>query len=91
MTTPYDVILGLDVGKTAHHGCALDAAGAKLYDKELPQDETALREVIGQLQDHGSVWSWISPTLSVPDPDRRSSGLRCHGGVFARLGDAQSR
>ena len=55
MTTPYDVILGLDVGKTAHHGCALDAAGAKLYDKELPQDETALREVIGQLQDHGSV------------------------------------
>lgn len=55
MTTPYDVILSLDVGKTAHYGCALDAAGAKLYDKELPQDETALREVIGQLQDHGSV------------------------------------
>ena len=54
-TTPYDVILGLDVGKTAHHGCALTADGIKLYDKELPQDETALRDVICNLQNHGAV------------------------------------
>lgn len=48
MTTTYDVILGLDVGKSAHHGCALTAAGAKLYDRELPPNETALRDVILQ-------------------------------------------
>src|SRR5690625_7202828 len=55
MTNEYVVVLGLDVGKTAHHGCALTAAGERLYDQELPQDETALRVVIEQLQEHGSV------------------------------------
>ncbi|MEH0057962.1 IS110 family transposase [Auritidibacter ignavus] len=55
MTTTYDVILGLDVGKSAHDGCALTTTGEKLYDRELPQDETALRDVIVQLQGHGSV------------------------------------
>jgi len=55
MTTAYDVIVGLDVGKTAHHGCALTTTGDRLYDQELPQDETALRAVIEQLQGHGSV------------------------------------
>lgn len=55
MTTTYDVILGLDVGKSAHDGCALTTTGEKLYDRELPQDETALQDVIVQLQRHGSV------------------------------------
>ncbi|AXR74011.1 IS110 family transposase [Auritidibacter sp. NML130574] len=55
MTREYDVFLGLDVGKTAHHGCALTATGERLYDRELPQDETALRAVIEQLQDDGLV------------------------------------
>ncbi|WHS34773.1 IS110 family transposase [Auritidibacter ignavus] len=55
MTTTDDVILGLDVGKSAHDGCALTTTGEKLYDRELPQDETALQDVIVQLQRHGSV------------------------------------
>lgn len=55
MTSTFDVVLGLDVGKTAHHGCALTATGERLYDKALPQDETALRTVIEQLQTHGDV------------------------------------
>src|SRR5690625_1025951 len=55
MISEYDVILGLDVGKTAHHGCALTTTGQRLYDKELPQDEAALRAVVEQLQDHGQV------------------------------------
>lgn len=55
MTTEYDVLLGLDVGKSAHHGCALTPTGGRLYDRELPQDETALRAVIEELQLHGSV------------------------------------
>ena len=50
MNTEYDVWLGLDVGKTSHHGCGLDPSGERVYDHELPQDETALRNVITSLQ-----------------------------------------
>lgn len=39
----------------AHHGCALTTTCERLYDKELPQDETALRAVIEQLQAHGQI------------------------------------
>ncbi len=53
--TTYDIYLGLDVGKTAHHGCALTADGTRLYDKALPQDEAHLIEVFTQLKAHGSV------------------------------------
>ena len=55
MTTEYAITLGLDVGKSAHHGCALTPDGTKVYDKELPQDEAALRKVITDLQNHGNV------------------------------------
>ncbi|OKL50704.1 IS110 family transposase, partial [Bowdeniella nasicola] len=55
MTTEYAITLGLDVGKSTHHGCALTADGQRVYDRELPQDETALRKVITNLQQHGSV------------------------------------
>ncbi|WGH90463.1 hypothetical protein QDX23_10130 [Auritidibacter ignavus] len=45
MTTEYAITLGLDVGKTTHHGCALTPNGQRVYDHELPQDETALRKI----------------------------------------------
>lgn len=54
-TTPYDVYLGLDVGKTAHHGCALTSDGTRLYDKALPQDEASLRAVFDELKTYGRV------------------------------------
>ena len=54
--TGYQVWLGLDVGKTAHHGCALTGSGERVYDHGLPQDEQAIRDVITTLQDeHGQV------------------------------------
>lgn len=46
---------GLDVGKEEHHACALDAAGNRLFDKPLPQDETHLRGLFTGLQEHGPV------------------------------------
>jgi hypothetical protein len=46
---PYGVFVGLDVGKGEHHGCALDPAGQRLYDKPLPNDEAALRAVLTSL------------------------------------------
>ncbi|KXZ59196.1 hypothetical protein Bravens_00443 [Brevibacterium ravenspurgense] len=55
MTAEYDTALGLDVGKSTHHGCALTPEGQRVYDHELPQDETALRKVFTDLQQHGAV------------------------------------
>ena len=73
-TTP-DIIIGLDVGKIGHHACALTTTGERIYDKPLPQDEAALREILASMQAHGSVsWSSINPTPSAP---AHRSGPRC--------------
>ncbi|GAA3852906.1 IS110 family transposase [Brevibacterium ammoniilyticum] len=56
MNTDYDVWLGLDVGKTTHHGCGLNPAEERVFDRELPQDEAALRDAITNLEhEHGRV------------------------------------
>lgn len=51
----YTVFCGLDVGKQAHHACALDTDGRRLFDAELAQDEGRLREILDRLADHGPV------------------------------------
>lgn len=43
------VFIGLDVGKAEHHAVALTAAGKKVYDKALPNDETRLRGILDEL------------------------------------------
>jgi len=43
MRTAYDLILGVDVGKSAHHGCALSATGGKIFDQP---DKVTLRDTI---------------------------------------------
>ena len=54
--TSFKVIIGLDVGKTGHHACALSADGNRRYfDKPLPQDESKLRNLFTSLQAHGPV------------------------------------
>ena len=55
MDTRFAVVVGLDVGKSGHHACALDPAGNKLFDKPLSQDESELRVLFTQLQNHGEV------------------------------------
>ncbi|MEX3511007.1 IS110 family transposase [Kocuria carniphila] len=55
METRFAVVIGLDVGKTGHHACALDPGGSRLFDKPLPQDEAQLRELFTELQKHGNV------------------------------------
>ena len=44
------VFLGLDVGKTNHHGHGLTPAGKKVFDKQLPNTEPKLREVFEKLK-----------------------------------------
>lgn len=53
--TGFDVWCGLDVGKQAHHACALDAAGRKVFDKPLPQDQGKLEALFARLLEHGQV------------------------------------
>ncbi|MDI9885014.1 IS110 family transposase [Streptomyces sp. HNM0645] len=50
-TSGIGVFLGLDVGKTAHHGHGLTTAGKKVFDKPLPNSEPRLRAVFDKLRD----------------------------------------
>ncbi|GAA3304924.1 hypothetical protein GCM10020295_57320 [Streptomyces cinereospinus] len=43
------VFLGMDVGKTAHHGHGLTPAGKKVFDKQVPNSEPKLRAVFDKL------------------------------------------
>ena len=49
------VFVGLDVGKSNHHAVALDQAGERLFDHELPNDEKRLRTILDDLKTHGPV------------------------------------
>lgn len=55
MDEGYEIYCGLDVGKSEHHAAALNAAGERVFDKPLPQDEARLRELFTGLQQHGRV------------------------------------
>ncbi|WP_138968177.1 IS110 family transposase [Streptomyces sp. YIM 121038] len=44
------VFLGLDVGKSHHHGHGLTPAGKKVFDKQLPNTEPKLRDVFEKLK-----------------------------------------
>ncbi|AUA11835.1 hypothetical protein CFP59_03953 [Streptomyces malaysiensis subsp. malaysiensis] len=48
-TEDVGVFLGLDVGKSAHHGHGLTPAGKKVFDKPLPNSEPKLRAVLDKL------------------------------------------
>ena len=61
----YAVFCGLDVGKGEHHACALAVDGRRLYDKALPNDEVALRVVLGALGEHGPVLLVVDQPASI--------------------------
>ncbi len=48
-TEDVGVFLGLDVGKTTHHGHGLTPAGKKVFDRPLPNSEPKLRAVFDKL------------------------------------------
>ena len=51
-----DVWLGLDVGKSSHHACALDHDGNTILDTPVDQDEKRLRRTIAKLQRRGTLY-----------------------------------
>ena len=44
-----------DVGKSGHWATALTAAGKRLHDKPLPNDQSKLRDLYHRLSSHGSL------------------------------------
>jgi transposase len=64
-TGDYAVWCGLDVGKGEHHACALDPAGKKVYDRALPNDESALRGVFAGLVARGRVLVIVDQPASI--------------------------
>jgi hypothetical protein len=55
MDSNYAVNCGIDVGEGEHHAVGLTAAGKKIYDKALPNDEAKLWAVFDRLASHGSL------------------------------------
>lgn len=69
----FDVAIGLDVGKTGHHACALTADGEKIHDQALPHTESDLRALFDSHLKHGSVLMVVDQpntigALPVPSP-----------------------
>lgn len=61
----FDVYVGLDVGKADHHACALDAAGRKVHDKALANEEAALRAVFTKLTALGRVLAVVDQPAAI--------------------------
>ncbi|MFD3563145.1 IS110 family transposase [Streptomyces sp. NPDC058686] len=60
------VFLGLDVGKSAHHGNGLTPAGKKVFDKQLPNTEPKLRQVFDKLREKfGTVLAIVDQPASI--------------------------
>lgn len=45
----YTVFIGLDIGKSDHHATALTADGKKVYDKQLPNSQPKLLQLLTKL------------------------------------------
>jgi uncharacterized protein (DUF169 family) len=52
---PDEIIIGIDVGKVGHHAVALDRRGTRRLDRAVPQDEAAIRSLLGEVQAQGEV------------------------------------
>jgi transposase len=62
----YAVFLGLDVGKSSHHGCALTPDGRTVFDKPVPQAQADLEALFQKLlTDHGPVLVVVDQPASI--------------------------
>lgn len=61
----YEIFCGLDVGKATHHATGLDGDGNCLVDREIANDETALRRVFTELTEQGTVLVVVDQPSSI--------------------------
>ena len=50
-----NVFVGVDVGKGNHYAQVITAAGDEVFDRQVPNDENAITELIGDASKHGRV------------------------------------
>lgn len=67
---PGTIWIGIDVGKSHHHACAVDSDGTKLWDQKIANDETEIEALINRAGASGSgpiVWAvdLISPVAAL--------------------------
>lgn len=61
----FEVFLGVDVGRDRHFAVALDRSGATVLERELPQDEARLREVLDGLRARGPLLLVVDQPASI--------------------------
>ena len=59
-----DVFVGVDVAKGKHFACALTSGGEALFSRPVPNDEAAIRRMIGDAAAHGSPALVVGTTSS---------------------------
>lgn len=55
---PGPVWVGIDVGKRFHHAVAVDAQGSVIWSRPVPNDQTAITQLIARADDTGSDVRW---------------------------------
>lgn len=58
MTTRPEIWVGIDVGKTAHHACAVDNAGTTVFSQKVDNDQAAIEAVIARAGRIGEQVRW---------------------------------
>lgn len=61
----YEIFCGLDVGKATHHATGLDRDGNRLVDREVANDEAALRRAFTELAEQGTVLVVVDQPSSI--------------------------
>ena len=61
----FDVVVGLDVGKAAHHAVALDRGGRRLIDREVANTEDDLRAVLTRAGQSGRILVVVAQLNSI--------------------------
>ena len=59
-----DVFLGVDIAKGSHYVCAVSVGGETLFSRPVPNDEGAIREVIGDAAGYGRAALVVDMTSS---------------------------
>lgn len=77
------VFLGLDVGKSAHHGNGLTPAGKKVFDKQLPNTEPKLRQVFDKLREKFGTVLVIVDQRRLPGESELTAGIAASSALRA--------
>ena len=86
MTVRPLVWVGIDVGKTSHHACAVDETGKVLWNQKVSNEQRAIEQLIARAHKGADEARWAID-LGQPDgvdADHSPAWCRAVGGLCAR-------